>query len=169
MCLDLEYLPLWLAKIQIKKKTKLESPEAVEKLEIYQLKAKDVLAQAFLGKSKEWDLQREVGKKDRKRMTNSMAKNIIGVRPLDYAIYTNMIYEIIFGKKADQIREEKGLDKKSQLTRDHFTEDELALIDEAETIVTALVSLGFKKDYIQDQLRRKYTPLIEEGKSTEII
>ena len=47
-----------------------------------------------------------------------------------------------------------------QLTRDYLTKDELKLVDEAETIVTALVSLGFKKDYILDQLRRKFTKRI---------
>jgi len=138
-----------------------ENPEIAEKLIEYQLKAKDVLAKAFLGKSEEWNLQREVGKLDRKRLTTSICKNIIDAKPLDYALYTNMIYEVLFNKTAAQIREEKGLEKKSQLTRDHFTEKELGLIDEAETIVTALVSLGFKKDYILDQLRRKYQKAIE--------
>lgn len=38
--------------------------------------------------------------------------------------------------------------------------NELKLVDEAETIVTALVSLGFKKDYILDQLRRKFVKRI---------
>lgn len=157
LCIELNYLPLWLAKIKITSDTKNESPEIAEKLKDYQLKAKDVLADAFLGKSKEWDLHREVGKIDRKRLTSSISKNIIGAQPLDYAKYTNMIYDVLFNKTAAEIREEKGLDKKSQLTRDHFSSEELKLIDEAETIVTALISLGFNKDYIYDQLKRKYT------------
>lgn len=53
LCLMLDYLPLWLAKISITPKMKKENPELVGKLVEYQLKAKDVLAEAFLGKKKE--------------------------------------------------------------------------------------------------------------------
>lgn len=50
LCLMLDYLPLWLAKISITPTMQKENPELVEKLVTYQLKAKDVLAEAFLGK-----------------------------------------------------------------------------------------------------------------------
>jgi len=52
MCLQLEYLPLWLAKISITPRMKEVCPEVVEKLITYQLKAKDALAQAFIPKAK---------------------------------------------------------------------------------------------------------------------
>jgi len=161
LCIELDYLPLWLAKISITPAMKNEHPEVAEKLIEYQLKAKDVLAQAFLGKSKDWDLHREVGKMDRKRLTNSISKNIEDIQKYTYAEYTNMIYDVLFGKSAAELRKERELQKKSQLTRDYLTEEELKLIDEAETIVTALVSLGFKKEYIHNQLIRKYRKGIE--------
>ena len=49
LCLDLDYVPLWLAKIAITPTMQKENPELVNKLIDYQLKAKDVLAAAFLG------------------------------------------------------------------------------------------------------------------------
>lgn len=49
-CLQLDYLPLWLAKISITPKMKSLMPETVDKLIYYQLKAKDVLAEAFFSK-----------------------------------------------------------------------------------------------------------------------
>lgn len=52
LCLMLDFLPLWLAKISITPTMKRENPELVEKLITYQLKAKDVLADAFLKKEK---------------------------------------------------------------------------------------------------------------------
>lgn len=52
MCLKLEFLPLWLAKISITPRMKEEKPELVEKLITYQLKAKDVLAAAFLSQTR---------------------------------------------------------------------------------------------------------------------
>lgn len=157
LCIELDYLPLWLAKISITPAMKREHPDIADKLIEYQLKAKDVLAEAFLGKSKEWDLHREVGKVDRKRMTSSISQNIYNAQSKTYSDYTNMVYDVLFGMTAKEIRESRDIKKKSQLTRDYLTKDELKLVDEAETIVTALVSLGFKKDYILDQLRRKFT------------
>lgn len=50
LCLKLDYLPLWLAKISITPTMQRENPEAAERLAEYQLKAKDVLAAAFLEK-----------------------------------------------------------------------------------------------------------------------
>ena len=48
LCLKLDFLPLWLAKISITPTMKRENPQLVENLITYQLKAKDVLAAAFL-------------------------------------------------------------------------------------------------------------------------
>lgn len=53
LCLQLDYVPLWLAKISITPNMKENSPELVEKLVKYQLQAKDVLARAFLRQKEE--------------------------------------------------------------------------------------------------------------------
>lgn len=50
LCLELDYLPLWLAKISITPTMKAENPHLAERLVQYQLKAKDALAAAFLPK-----------------------------------------------------------------------------------------------------------------------
>ncbi len=49
-CLKLDYVPLWLAKVNITPTIQAERPELADKLLEYQLKAKDVLADAFLPK-----------------------------------------------------------------------------------------------------------------------
>jgi anti-repressor protein len=46
--LELDYLPLWLAKINITPSIIEENPKLAENLVIYQLKVKDVLAKAFI-------------------------------------------------------------------------------------------------------------------------
>lgn len=48
LAIELDFLPLWLAKISITPKMQEEQPEVTEKLVSYQLKAKDVLAEAFV-------------------------------------------------------------------------------------------------------------------------
>lgn len=47
-CIKIDYIPLWLAKITITDKTREERPEFADKLLEYQLKAKDILAAAFI-------------------------------------------------------------------------------------------------------------------------
>lgn len=59
LCLMLDFLPLWLAKIRITPKMQQETPELVERLVEYQLKAKDVLVEAFLGKQKNEVIRQE--------------------------------------------------------------------------------------------------------------
>lgn len=48
LSLKLDFVPLWLAKIPITPAMEAETPELAENLEQYQLRAKDVLAAAFL-------------------------------------------------------------------------------------------------------------------------
>lgn len=48
--LRLDFIPLWLAKISITERMKEEHPELADKLLNYQLKAKDILAEAFIPK-----------------------------------------------------------------------------------------------------------------------
>lgn len=48
LCLRHDFVPLWIAKITVTPSMKENNPELVKKLVEYQLKAKDVLAEAFL-------------------------------------------------------------------------------------------------------------------------
>lgn len=52
-CIKNDYLPIWLAKISITPKIQKDHPELAEKLLEYQLKAKDILAEAFFTKKNE--------------------------------------------------------------------------------------------------------------------
>jgi hypothetical protein len=74
--LEMDYLTLWLAKINVDSKRKQRTPDTMEKLIEYQLKAKDILAQAFLKKKEDWNLQREVGKIDSSENLDNGAKMI---------------------------------------------------------------------------------------------
>ena len=160
LCCELNYFPLLLSKISITPDMKNNHPEVVDKLIRYQLEAKDVLAEAFLGKKEKWDKQRFLSKHDRNRMTDKIKEELNNPKGYVYSNYTDMIYKILFNKTAKQIREELGLTNKSQYTRDYLSEHQLKLVDEAETIVTGLFALGFKYDYIKHQLQNKYTKLI---------
>ena len=111
---------------------------------------------------KAWAIQREVGIIERKRMATALAKFLPDTehKRFAYPNYTNMIYQCLFNRTAKDMRDEKGL-KTNDALRDTFTAEQLALVEEAETIVTALVSLGFTYFQIKEQLERKYIKAIE--------
>jgi hypothetical protein len=157
LAIELDYLPIWLAKINITPKIEKELPELASKLIKYQLKAKDVLALVFLKEKEQWNLQREVGKVDREKLTNSINKYIPDSpnKKFAYPNYTNLIYKTLFGKDAKQLKLDK--DKSTNdLLRDSFNKEELILVEEAETIVTALISLGFSYEQIKIHLKNKF-------------
>ena len=52
LALKLDYVPIWLAKINITQSMVESTPDVADKLLKYQLKAKDVLAEAFIKKPK---------------------------------------------------------------------------------------------------------------------
>lgn len=58
--IEIDYLPLWLAKISITPKMQKDSPKTVERLIKYQLKAKDALAEAFLKNNELMQLQNQI-------------------------------------------------------------------------------------------------------------
>lgn len=66
-----------------------------------------------------------------------------------YSTYTNVIYKAIFGKNANQLREEYGIGKKDNL-RDCFSEEELKAVQSAEMLVSSLINYGWGYDEIKD-------------------
>ena len=66
-----------------------------------------------------------------------------------YSTYTNVIYKVIFGKNAKQLREEYGINKKDDL-RDCFAAEELQAVQSAEMLVSSLISCGWGYDQIKD-------------------
>lgn len=62
VAIKVDFVPLWLAKIQITKKMEQDHPDLADKLLNYQLKAKDILAAAFLPKQsgESGDLRKQI-------------------------------------------------------------------------------------------------------------
>jgi Rha family phage regulatory protein len=59
-----------------------------------------------------------------------------------YSTYTDIVYKVVFGKSAKQLREEYGISKTDNL-RDLFSEEELAKVQSIEMIVSGLVNCGW--------------------------
>lgn len=106
---------------------------------------------------KQWAIQREVGIIERKRMTSAISKYIPNTKHKRFAYpnYTNMLYKTLFNCDAKTLRERRNL-KTNDALRDSFTENELALVEEGETIITALITLGFTYKQVEEHLTNKY-------------
>lgn len=105
LALQLDYVPLWLAKISITPNMKENNPELVEKLIKYQLKAKDVLAQAFLSQTKPVKRNtKRIGKKKTKitlyRGENSyiimIGDDVYDLEEDEYTEIDSLIPELVF-------------------------------------------------------------------------
>jgi len=107
---------------------------------------------------KSWAIQREVGIIERKRMTSAIAKYIPNSKHKKFAYpnYTNLIYKVLFNMSAKELRENRNV-KTNEMLRDTFTEQELRLIEEVETIVTGLVTMQFTYKQIEEMLQNRYT------------
>lgn len=95
-CIDIMKLPLALAKIEITPKMEKEMPDLSLRLEIYQERCADVLANEFIVKEKQ---SAKSTKKKNLSAVNMMIKNVsdiftkAGVDPLYIAVATKNIYE----------------------------------------------------------------------------
>lgn len=71
-----------------------------------------------------------------------------------YSIYTDVIYKSLFGKTAKQFRDEFGISKKDNL-RDHFAEEDLRKIQNAEMLVSSLIGYGWGYNDIKEFIMNK--------------
>ena len=75
-----------------------------------------------------------------------------------YSNYTNLIYKLLFGKTASQLREYFGIGKSDEL-RSFFSADELQAIQDKEMLVNGLLAAGWGyaqiKDFLINQINVK--------------
>lgn len=77
-----------------------------------------------------------------------------------YSTYTDMIYRMLFGKSAKQLREDFGINKTDSL-RDCFTQEELRAIQSKEMLVTSLIDCGWGYEQIKSFISENSMKQIE--------
>jgi hypothetical protein len=130
------------------------------KIRNYLIQAEKLLSD----QQRDWIIQREVGMIERKRMTSAIAKYIPNTKHkrFAYPTYTNMLYKILFNKDAKELRIERNV-KTNDALRDTFSKEELHNVEEGETIITALIALGFTYKQIEEHLKNKYIKQIQQN------
>ena len=106
----------------------------------------NAMEKALIGKIKE----REKGIAVRQALTKAIQQSSENERMHGhaYSTYTDIVYKVVFGKTAKQLREEYGITKKDNL-RDYFNADEISKVQSVEMIVSGLVNCGWGYDEIK--------------------
>jgi phage regulator Rha-like protein len=99
---------------------------------------------------------REVGKQARETLTSAIQSLPESPhKEMKYKQCTDLIYKIVFGKNAKQLREEYGISKKDNL-KDRFSYQDSENILRLERQVGSMVELGYDYYTIKDVLMNKY-------------
>lgn len=81
-----------------------------------------------------------------------------------YPRYTNLIYAVLFGKTAKELRAVLKINK-SESVRDQLTKDELAEVENLERLTAGLINLGWGypaiKDFLETNVHQKM--IVEAG------
>ena len=111
------------------------------------IKQFNAMEKALIGKVKE----REKGIAVRQALTNAIKESGENERMHGhaYSTYTDLIYKVVLGKSAKQLREELGIGKQDNL-RDSLSTEELAKVKSVEMVVSGLVDCGWGYDDIKN-------------------
>lgn len=96
-------------------------------------------------------IEREKGIAVRQALTKALQQSTENERIHGhaYSTYTNVIYKVLFGMNAAQLREKYQI-KASDNLRDCFTQEELRAIQSMECLVSGLVDCGWEYTAVKD-------------------
>lgn len=96
-------------------------------------------------------IEREKGIAVRQALTKALQQSTENERMHGhtYSTYTNVIYKVLFGMNAAQLREKYQI-KASDNLRDCFTQEELRAIQSMECLVSGLVDCGWEYAAVKD-------------------
>lgn len=103
-------------------------------------------------------IERQISIRLRKDMTDAIKEVIPETthKKFAYSNYTNLVYKIIFGKSAKEIKLEKGLSKNDNI-RDYLPKEELMKVEMIENLVKTYLYAGLEYEQIKNVLRATFT------------
>lgn len=103
-------------------------------------------------RQRDWAVEREISKRNRRMLTDAIKEFCEGLmNGHEYSTYTNLVYNIVFDCKANDLRELYDLDKKDHI-RDTLPSEDLKKVVEVERVISTLLKLGKDYTYIKDEL-----------------
>ncbi|MGM0471446.1 MAG: ORF6N domain-containing protein [Bacillota bacterium] len=110
---------------------------------------------------KEWSIKREASKLVRRQLTDAIQRSGENERMhgFAYANYTDLVYNILFGLRAKDLKKIKDVDNKYQL-RDCFCTEENEKLRMVETTIAGLLNANFEYDEIKERLNEIHDEII---------
>lgn len=117
----------------------------------------NAMEKALVGKIKE----REKGIAVRQALTKAIQQSNENERMHGhaYSTYTNCIYGTLFGKNANQMREELGIGNKENI-RDYLTQEQLRQVQSMECLVSGLVDCGWEYNKVKSFIEENNTRML---------
>lgn len=101
-------------------------------------------------------ITRERAKQAREYLTNAIRELPESPhKSMKYKHYTDLIYKIVFGKNAKQLREQFNISKSNEL-RNYFSSDEIEKVERLEKQISSLIELGNGYETIKMILTQKF-------------
>ncbi|HDT6578826.1 TPA: hypothetical protein QFT23_005096 [Bacillus cereus] len=102
---------------------------------------------------KRWAIEREISKRDRRQLTDAIQEFYTGTlkNGVQYAAFTNLVYDTLFDMTANDLRAMYGLEKKEAL-RDSFTTEDLRKVVKVEKTISVLLLLEKTYEEIAEEL-----------------
>lgn len=107
------------------------------------------------------ELNKRTATRQRAKMSRECLTNAIQGLPesphkaMKYKHYTDLVYKIVFGKNASQLKNQYGIDKKDSV-RNYFTAEEMEKVEKLEQQISSLVELGLDYKAIKSTIEQKY-------------
>lgn len=103
------------------------------------------------------EVLRQAGVADRRNMTDSIRDHIEESpnKKFQYKNFTDLVYKLLFGMNAKQLREHFALDKTEEL-RDFFDEDQLKSVQKLERNIASMIEEGMTYAEVKDIISRKH-------------
>lgn len=103
---------------------------------------------------KRWAIEREIGKRDRRQLTDAIQEFYNGSlkNGVQYAAFTNLVYNTLFDMTANELRVMYELEKREAL-RDSFTTEDLRKVVKVEKTISVLLLLEKTYEEIAAELQ----------------
>lgn len=103
-----------------------------------------------------WAIEREIGKRERRQLTDAIQEfyEATSNTGIEYAKFTNLVYETIFGINAAQLKQLYEVGRNEAL-RDFFSTEDLKKVVKVERVIASLLSLDKSYSEIEGELLSK--------------
>lgn len=127
----------------------LTESEVAKSVRHYLLNVEEVSEQ----EQRKWAVEREIARRERRYLTDAIKDFYTGTikKGMEYPIFTNLVYKVLFDTDANGLRKLYDLDKSDPL-RDALSTEDLRRVVDVEQTIKNLLRIGMTYSEVRDKL-----------------